>query len=96
MPSGVTDLGTPLPGFKWVIKDMAVTHAGGMATPLGGFSVIDNVGIELYAVQAPWSVSGFTYHFTGTQTVEPFDNIYFNGVDAGWSIRVSGYQLTLP
>jgi hypothetical protein len=95
-PFGDTLLGGPDGAVKWVVKDIVVVYFGGGAVPQPGFSVLDSHGAPVMAIQQPWSTRGVEYHWTGSQVVETADSLLFRADSAGWSIRVSGYILTLP
>jgi hypothetical protein len=95
-PFGSTLLGGPDGAVKWVVKDIVVIFVGGGARPVGGFRVVDSHGVSLMSVMQPFSVQGIDYHWSGSQVVETTDALTFQADLAGWSIRVSGYILTLP
>jgi hypothetical protein len=95
-PSGTTDLGHAPDGRKWVIKDINVTQLGGLGYPRSGFEVLDGLGAVIFAVNSPFAVMGWTYHWAGTQTLEDGEHCFFHADDLGWSVRVSGYELVEP
>jgi hypothetical protein len=92
---GTTDLGTPLPGFKWVIKDMVATCVGAGLVPVSGFRLYTETAVTLWQIQYPLTVSGYTYHWFGSQTIEEFENVWLHTDDTSWDVRLSGYQLTV-
>jgi hypothetical protein len=93
---GLITLGTVPAGYRWVVKDMVAYCGQVFASPVAGFDVEDTVGGILWAVRHPWAVAGHTYHWNGGQVVDTFESLYFRVTGATWSVRVSGYVLTLP
>lgn len=95
-PAGAIAIGTPPPGRKWIVKDVTAVFKGGLAYPLLGFILEDNVGCPILVVEQPWSTTGYTYHYAGAQVIEQGDQLILDSHEPGWSIRVSGYSLVLP
>lgn len=96
-PVGTNDLGAPPAGFKWIIKTICVSSYGGsIAAPRSGFDVIDGIGAPIFVVEQPFSVNGCSYDWSGTQTIESGEHVFFRVQETGWSMRMSGYELVLP
>lgn len=93
---GTTDLGQAPAGRKWVVKDIVATYVGGLAFPRSGFGVLDGLGATIFGVKSPFAVSGYSFHWAGTQTLEDGEHLYFQSDEGGWSLRVSGYELVEP
>jgi hypothetical protein len=63
---------------------------------ISGFGVLDGLGATIFGVESPFAVSSVTYHWHGTQTLEDGEHLFFNALGVGWSLRISGYELTEP
>jgi hypothetical protein len=94
--AGSTDLGTPPPGHKWVIKDICVTKFGGQVYPDEQFVVEDVAGAVIFSEGRGLAVIGHTFRWQGSQVIEQGTNLFFVATHAGWSLRISGYNLVLP
>jgi hypothetical protein len=95
-PAGDTSLGGPDGPVKWVIKQIDVIMLGGGFTPVPGFQLLDSDGVNIFGVKQPFSVQGYPYSWSGTQTVDPPQSLIFRTDLGGWDIRISGYILALP
>jgi hypothetical protein len=96
-PLGLNDLGTVVPvGFRWIVTDIVLSADSSDATARTGAKVEDSAQVPIFEVSQPWAVSGETYHWVGRQVLENPDSLSLVCFDAGWSVRVTGYQLTLP
>jgi hypothetical protein len=95
-PLGPAGIGTPPAGHKWVVKDMRATLSGGKAYPVLGFKVTDTVGVPLWEVTQPFAVTSYSFGWEGSQVVEYGEGLTLVSGEAGWALRVSGYELVLP
>lgn len=93
---GETSLGGPDGSVRWIVNDISCFFLGGYTVPLQGFSVKQAFEAVIFAMAPPFAVQGFPYHWSGRQVVESPNSLVFFSTDAGWSVRVSGYVLTLP
>jgi hypothetical protein len=95
--AGVTLLGYPPSGTKWIVKDIAVFNATPPGGDIGGFLIQDNLGIVIYGEMFPWVALNAYYQWHGTQVIEYTDGVNFNSLDyIAWSVRICGYELTTP
>ncbi len=85
-------------GFVWDVRDVIASNpepATGINGSLFGWYLITAIGsIPLFAMQP--AISSFPYHFTLRQLLGTGDGLTFGCSEAGWSLRVTGYELTLP
>jgi hypothetical protein len=93
---GTVGIGTPPAGHKWIIKDICATLGGGKAFPRLGFRLIDSFAVTIMEVTQPFAVTGVTFRWEGSQVVEYGTGLNLTTAEAGWSLRVSGYELVLP
>lgn len=93
---GTTDLGQAPAGRKWVVKDITATQVGGLGWVVSGFNVLDGLGAVIFGVGSPFAVMSVTYHWHGSQTLEDGEHLFFQTAETGWSLRISGYELTEP
>lgn len=93
--SGEVIVGPPPSGFIWIVRD--IDCRGVFASPWTaqtGFEISDAIGTMIF--QATQCVSQKTYSWRGRQVLEAEDFLRLIGLDSGWSMRISGYQLSLP
>jgi hypothetical protein len=95
-PSVLTDLGTAPVGTKWVIKHMVASVGGAGGGYLAGFRVADTAQVILWHLAFPWILTGLSYNWEGTQALETGQHLFILALDSGWSLRVTGHELTLP
>ena len=95
-PSGVSALGTPPTGTKWVVKDIVATWSGGECASRGGFRFHDDDQVDIFTVEGPLAMTSYSFHWTGSQVIEYGQSLTLTTGESGWSVRVSGYQLVLP
>jgi hypothetical protein len=93
---GSVDLGSPPDGFIYVVKHMDVINQGGLAYPVAGFTVLDGLGGILWSEQQPWTLKGHTYQWHGSQVIGVGEHWFWRTDADGWSLRASGYELSLP
>jgi hypothetical protein len=96
LPPGITALGTPLTGTKWVVKDIVVSNQGGDLDPLGSIRVYDDDQCDILSLGSGLAVTGYSFHWSGSQVIEYGQSLSVTTSHIGWSIRVSGYILTTP
>jgi hypothetical protein len=95
--AGVTLLGAPPSGTKWIVKDIAVCNDTPSGGDLGGFAIQDGLGIIIFAQLQPWVALNGYYDWHGSQVIEFTDSLNFLSLDyIAWSVRISGYELTTP
>lgn len=61
----------------------------------GGFTMTDSEGLVLWAVTGQFVMRNWTYSLESRQVLGAGDELRISAKDE-WSIRVSGYALTLP
>jgi len=85
------------PGYVWVIRDMvAATQPGGWYLPRG-FTLTDSVVFAtVWNVGNYEELAGQALRWHGHQVLEEHDYLIWTTYDGPWSLRVSGYVLTLP
>lgn len=83
-------------GVIYIIRDVLATNT--QRPPLGLW------GVSLYSLltgsltpndQGGW-FAGVEYHWEMRQVLEAGDNLYVSTIDSDWTLRVSGYVLSLP
>jgi hypothetical protein len=95
--AGVTFLGAPPSGTKWIVKDIAVMNVTEPGSEIGGFAVQDGLGLVIFGQYSPWVALWGYYEWHGAQVIEFSDSLNFYSVDyIAWSVRISGYELTTP
>ena len=94
---GTDTLGPPDVGYRWVFTDLDIINLGGGTANLNGFDVTDDTGVGWFSVRLGWAQQSYPYHWTGRQVIdEPSGLLRFVTHDDGWSLRATGYVLTLP
>ena len=88
---------TPVPdGYIWIVRDIDIKSPGVPWTRTYGLNITDGEQAPLY-VTDHHNAPGGTYSFwRGRQVLQAGDTLLITVVEAGWSIRISGYQLTAP
>lgn len=87
----------PPAGKLWVIRDM-VAFCSNFQSPgfAYGFRLTDNSNVLIWAVLLPYAEMSFAYHWTGRQVIEQGESLQAFFLDPAWTIRISGFALTLP
>jgi hypothetical protein len=90
-------LPSPPVGFVWVVRDVTIRNA----TPAGWVPTYSQASLRvdgqaLVATPAYRTV-GFVLYETRDvrQTITSAQSVDFNALEAGWDLRVTGYQLTV-
>ena len=96
LAEGGVAMGGPPTGYKWVLRDVHATLPGTWPYGAQGWGIYNLGGVELVACRPPAAVQGSAFDWQGRQIVEEGDSITFIALEFGWSVAVSGYQLTLP
>lgn len=81
-------------GTIWVVKDIDAFIPGDEVHPnqsAAGFFINDPIGTSVFNVVP--ALQNYWYHFETRRVVA---GLQWGATDAGWSINVAGYQLTLP
>lgn len=95
--AGTYTFGPPPDGKRWVVRDLEASWWGGTAgTFLEGFLVTDGAGVPIWGMYPPYAQNNWPYHWEGRQVIDTPQTLLFVPVDNGWSLRASGYELTLP
>jgi hypothetical protein len=94
--AGASEIGTPPAGFAWIVTDIVLTYESTDSVGLAGADVVDDNGYVFMEVHQPWAVSGNDYHWSGRQVLNFGHILYLDGVEGGWCVRVTGYELALP
>jgi hypothetical protein len=94
--AGVSLIGGPDSTHSWVIRDIVATNTQSWFGTAAPIILTDSSGATLFAVQAPDAFNGRVYHWEGRQVIEYPDTVSVNAGDGSWSLRISGYDLTLP
>lgn len=91
-------LPSPPAGFLWVIRDVTIRYAnpgGWLTRPFQASVLVD--GQVLVATPAYRTLMSELYEFRNVrQTVNTFNTLQFNALQAGWDTRATGYQLSAP
>jgi len=95
-PAGVRSVGVDA-GDVWVIRDIEAwcddpteQHAA------NGFRLSTDGGTVIWEIDAANATTRTSYRWNGHQVMEDPDTLFVTTIDDLWSIRVSGYKLTLP
>lgn len=96
---GGSVLGPAVPsGFLWVIRDIVLVSPGPdgiiASTPPGSLYV-NTIPVAATPRQGTLQASVFRYEDL-RQVITVNDSWGFTGPDAGWQLRVCGYQLSAP
>lgn len=83
-------------GVVWVVRSLAVTPAGITIGSPGWWRLVDGTATILASSPTGFGCSGVTEWFDIHQIVNSGDFLSFLSNSIGFSIRVSGYALTLP
>lgn len=94
-PSGLTVVGGPDNAHVWVVRDIVLNHVAAWYTEPSSISVTDAGGAYIFSVLPPDSVSGRLYHWQGRQVLPWPNTLDVHATTTGWSVRISGYNLTL-
>lgn len=95
LPAGVT-LSAHVPaGFRWVVREVDSHSKLPFWEARDGFSVVDTLGASITGVGTADGLGDTYYHWSGRQIVDAGDQLRIFTFDDGWSIRISGYVLTV-
>ena len=94
--TGVYDSGPVPAGFCWVVRDLLAFNSGADSLTMGGYYLTTSTGDSLAGQQPPFVQAGRMYHDQLHQVMTAGYFLVFNALDNGWTLRASGYQLTLP
>lgn len=90
------ELGGAPDGHIWVVRDIHHVNYRGVALGLTGWTLFDEVDIELAGWASPRAQTNDPRDWHGRQIVGEGTLLTLTTFDDGWSIRACGYQLTLP
>lgn len=84
-------------GYRWVVRTIDVCVSGQTYHFASGFLVWSYAdGTNLMGRGDGQVLGGFTYHWDGHQVLNTGDQLMYTSSASSSSLRVSGYQLTLP
>lgn len=84
-------------GKRWVITDIYARSPGSLYTSTpGGLSVWSDDFANIFSAQRSEVCGARGYHWTGRQVLDVGDHITVAAGSAGWSVRITGFELTLP
>jgi sugar lactone lactonase YvrE len=78
----------------WVVRDIVITNTGPWQVTANTLYVTDSGGAWIYGVQPPDGFNGRIYHWQGRQVLHNPQTLTIQAGGSGWSVRVSGYNLT--
>lgn len=96
LPFGATTLGTVPSGFVWVVRDVTFFNSRGSAYGFAGVRLIDGTGACIAGVGPDQARGGVPIQVETRQLLVAGDILQAIALETGWSVRVTGYQLTLP
>jgi hypothetical protein len=83
-------------GFRWVVVDVVAFNTTSTWAWVGGLYLSDSEGAPIWSPPNGFALPRTEYRWSGRQVVNTGDNLQANSYDDGWSLRVSGFSLTLP
>lgn len=83
-------------GYVWVVRDVVAIAPGLYSDSAGAFLLSDGDGVPIFYADSLFSRGQSSYHWDGHQLVPEANWLQKSSDLAGWSWRVTGYQLTLP
>lgn len=94
---GAHSIGPVPAGFVWVVRDIDSYNDGVTSAAVAGWSLSSVSGGAPFAgVPSGWAQCGQFYQWSGRQVIDEGDELALEAFGSGWSVRISGYQLTLP
>jgi hypothetical protein len=94
-PAGATTAGGPDNVHVWVVRDIVVTNTNPWFETASTFYITDSGGAWIFGVQPPDGFNGRIYHWQGRQVLTFPETLRVFAGDSAWSVRISGYNLTL-
>lgn len=88
--------GTVPTGFVWVVRSVCVTPPGMPWGVSQRWQLVDETGCQLAGEPYGFSIAGETQTTDMHHVLNGGGFLAFDGPGGGFSIRVSGYQLSLP
>lgn len=87
----------PASGLRWVVVDVeAFNPTVSWEFYLGGFLLEDSLGYGI-AINSPLEARGHKqFHWQGRQVLDNPHTLQLSVAEAGWLVRVTGFELTLP
>lgn len=94
--AGLNKVGGPDPSHRWVIRDIDAINSSVWSSACSGMYVGVDDGAYIYWLTDPDVIGGRQYHWEGRSIIDYPQQLQVLAGDSQWSIRVSGYTLTLP
>lgn len=89
-------IGSPPSGFRWVVRHAAVYNNHDAPFGARGILLGDEAFVPFWGVTGPNVAGSVLYEGTLHQTIMEGGQLTAFSNEPGWSIRVSGFELTLP
>lgn len=86
-------------GYVWVARDITITAGSAFPTVLNGMELFVGAATSwpIWNLAPPELHAGYSHHRTGWWVLNAGDTFQVNSHDStGYSIVISGHQLTLP
>lgn len=84
-------------GTVVIVRDIVAWYGGSQYARTNGIQVYAvPAGTYIFSARAPFAIAQKLYHWEGRQVLNPTQGLHVVAFEANWSIRISGYQLTLP
>ena len=94
--AGATTFGPVPDGYVWDVRDVvAMKEPGSLLSASLGFQITDAAGVTIAALLPTQATTGPLYHLELRQVLVAGDEISVVTADDGWSIRITGYVLTV-
>lgn len=94
--AGLTKVGGPDAGHRWVVRDIDAINATVWSSACAGMFVQVSDGAYIFWLTDPDVIGGRQYHWEGRSVIDYPNELQVLAGDELWSVRISGYTLTLP
>lgn len=92
---GVT-IGPPPSGYRWVALSIKTYNVSAPGTPLQGWYLGDSTAYAWIGRQWPEVWSSTPYNWSGHQALDNPNVWRLTVLEGNWTVRISGWVLTLP
>lgn len=97
VPAGDNVYYTAPSGYLTVVRDICAINLSGFTAPAKTLDVyVAPAGAYIVSWRYPILVYDRSYHWEGRQAMTAGETLHINAGEALWSVRITGYHLTLP
>lgn len=94
--TGTSPLATVPHGYRWVFRDIELINViNSPALDLGIAQLLADDGSVMHQSPLYRTVGGVPYNWQGHQVIDQDRAFSFYADTAGWSLRITGYQLSI-